>query len=518
MWACKRNKFWLENPINLVCNLDVIPLNDMEIAQQMNALTRLVLIVFIILTLLSFKYNLLFLLISLLIIIILYYLQKNQMERLTKENFKHSAQQPNYHALPKPEKLGKFITNTRASYFWCDDEVPLDGPNGAFNNPDYISINQKLAGEPNPKTRIAPVVTPPAADLSYWRANNLVTHSAVNKQSQIDVAQSGYQVITCCPPDTNSWQLGPVKNELTYEKPLQQQPYIKPGNTIEKFSESFDSKPETALPNSTNTVEEYSYPYLKTAPDVPNPEVYPNQPGWVNTACGYNPDQLFNASLPTNLPAGNCEQDPAMKQYNKNLFTQTIQPGTYSFNEINEPINSNIGISFQQQFPPTTVKMDQTTGDTTFTEHDPRIMEPALVEPNLGVLTEANEANIYDPRFSGYGTSYRSYTDDVTGQTRFFYDDVDAIRMPNYIVRSKIDNQPFADHYGPLPAGNSNGNEFNAYIRGLANNAFLDGTIQLRTELQERLMRKVNANQWQQRQAPINTQGQRMLGGLSSCK
>ena len=161
MWACKRNKFWLENPINLFCNLDVIPLNDMEIAQQMNALTRLVLIVFIILTLFSFKYNLLFLLISLVIIIILYYLQKNQMERLTKENFKNNPKKPNYHALPKPKKLGKFITNTPVSYFWCDDAVTLDGPNGAFNNPDYMSINQKLAGDPNPKTRIAPVVIYP---------------------------------------------------------------------------------------------------------------------------------------------------------------------------------------------------------------------------------------------------------------------------------------------------------------------------------------------------------------------
>ena len=39
------------------------------------------------------------------------------------------------------------------------------------------------------------------------------------------------------------------------------------------------------------------------------------------------------------------------------------------------------------------------------------------------------------------------------GQTKFYYDDVDAIRMPNYITRSNIDHQPFADRYGPLPAG-----------------------------------------------------------------
>ena len=89
--------------------------------------------------------------------------------------------------------------------------------------------------------------------------------------------------------------------------------------------------------------------------------------------------------------------------------------------------------------------------------------------------------------------------------------------MPNYITRSNIDNQPWADQYGPIAAGQSQGNPLTGNIRELANKAFLDSSLQFRTEMQERLMRKNNANAWQRRQAPISTAGQRMGGGNKSC-
>ena len=206
-----------------------------------------------------------------------------------------------------------------------------------------------------------------------------------------------------------------------------------------------------------------------------------------------------------------------MKEFNRNLYTQTIQPDVYTRSQINEPINSNIGISFDQQFPPTTCTTNPVTGVVNYTEHDPRIMEPVIIEPNPATQTPVPEANVYDPRFSGYGTSYRAYTDEKLGQPKFYYDDVDAIRMPNYVVRSDIDHQPFADQYGPIPAGDSQGNKYNSIVKALANDAWLTDSIQFRTEMQERLMRKRNNEMWQLRKAPINTSGQRMGGGTGSC-
>jgi len=528
MLRCKNSKFWLQNPTMLFCNFDIVPLESMKTAEQMNTLTRLVVIIFVILILLQFKYSVLFLLLSLLMIIILYFLQIKQMDNFRTESYNGV---PNYHTLPKLRRTGEKVTRTPQSCTICDDSFYLDkAPDspGVFNNPNYVSKNQRLVGGPNPKTLIPPVVTPPSSDLSYWRTTNLVDHSAINSMSQIDLYQSGYFESDCCPSNLDkSYTKYNHEYEVILQDPKGSTPLIDRGENLIRIDLLEEKKKERNKlkkgKEQTETKEEfeYTYPYLKTNNKSPETKigsvVIPNEPGMVNVNCGYNPDQLFSAGLPTNYPAGNCEKDPAMKIYNENLFTQTIQPGVYTRNEINEPINSNIGISFQQQFEPTTITTDPDSGDLLFTEHDPRIIEPIEIKPNVDIMTAATEANVYDPRFSGYGTSYRSFTERVTGQPRFYYDDIDAIRMPNYIVRSDIDNQPFADKYGPIPEGDEFGNKWNADIRTLADDAWLGGSLQFRTELQERLMRKNNANAWQQRQAPIRTGGQRMLGGMS-CK
>ena len=247
----------------------------------------------------------------------------------------------------------------------------------------------------------------------------------------------------------------------------------------------------------------YNYPYIYTNQQNPEVMVTPIQPGTVNVACGYNPEQNILSSLPANLPAGPAEKDCKMQEYNKDLFTQTIQPGTYTTNQVIEPINSNIGISFTQQFEPTTATRNN-EGGINYTQIDPNIIEPELYTTDPPYIQNtATEWNVTDPRFSGYGTSYRAYTDDKLGQTKFYYDDVNAIRMPNYIVRSNIDFLPFADSYGPISSGNEFGNKDNSIMRDLVQSAYTDNSIQFRTELQERLMRKVNSNKWQQRHAPI---------------
>ena len=542
MLKCQKNKLWLENIGNLICTFSLVPLDGMSLAEQMNALTRLVIVIFLVLLLLGFRHSLLFLLLALLFIIILYYIQRKNMATFRTENYT----QPSMLSIQTNPKTGNQhveFDNTTAGRF-CNDERPLDGPGGAFNNPNWMSTNQKLVGPANPKTKIPPVVVAPSADLSYWKANNLVTHSAINEESQIDVYQSGYQVSTCCAPTYDCTESLEYNDSVTekfcgprqcysdrrprdHSQPGPRtgprsgptpRPYWPPGppagaggtdqGVLEKVGYSYNQSP---------VVENFDFPYLKTSPEK-GMLIRSNLPGDVNIACGYNPKQLQQAGLPTNLPAGNCEQDPAMKQYNENLFTQTIQPGVYTRNEINEPINANIGISFTQQHPSVTCKTDFLTGEVEYTEHDPRIIEPVVVQPNMGVQTPITEANIYDPRFTGYGTSYRSYTDDNVGQTRFYYDDVNAIRMPNYVVRSNIDHQPFADSYGPIPTGDSQGNKFNPNIRALANDAFMTAAIQHRTDISQLAMRKANNRQWQRRQAPIRTAPNRMNGGMSSCK
>lgn len=368
---------------------------------------------------------------------------------------------------------------------FCEDEKKLDGNNGAFNNPNWMSENQKLVGKPNPKTIINPVIAPPIADLEYWKNNNMIIHSSINDETNTDVYNSGY-VVTENNYNTNIPK--ELKNSL---------PYIK----IQE--ETVENSKETYIPQK-----EQNIPYIKTDKTKVYDMVSSDS---IDVSRGYNPEQLINLNLPSNLPTGNCQQNPAMKDYNKEIFTQNIQPDVYTTNNIIEPINSNIGISFTQQIPPTTKYTDQSSGIVEYIEHDPILFEKQPIEIQNNLLTEEN---VYDPRHTGYGTNYRAYTEEVTGQPRFYYDDINSIRMPNYIVRSKIDTHSYADQYGPIKENNEYGNPYTNNIHSLVNNSFLKSSIEHRTDIQQTAMRKVNAMKWQQRQAPINKNNVRMLGSV----
>jgi hypothetical protein len=131
---------------------------------------------------------------------------------------------------------------------------------------------------------------------------------------------------------------------------------------------------------------------------------------------------------------------------------------------------------------------------------DPTLYNPEPVFDKNDYGTAPYE--VYDPRTNGYGTSYRDYIHDVTGQPRFYYDDVNAVRRPNYITRTNIDHLLKADSYGIVQDTN-NIMSRNCDSRNIAEQGIVDDTIDFRTDLMTRLMRKRNAELWQQRMAPI---------------
>jgi len=480
MLKCQKNKLWVENISILFCSQNLIPMTGMTLAEQMNSLSRLVIFIFMILLVTGFQCSVVFLLLSLLFIIILYYIQKNGMEGVEKENF--TPINDNTQVNKVSDTRVKYLDNSQEIYddsklgisrkIYDDNSVILDDVTGRSCDPNWMSPNQKMVGPANPKTNIPPVIAPPAADPSFWRGTNLTSSLKINQQGHTDLYRSGYLISD--------------KDQLT-----------------EKYRQKDRNKYNGANVNKKHDHDE----------DTDTGPFQQNNIGDIETSWGYNTDQLIYAGLPSNLAASGLSTDPYMKKYNDNLFTQTIQPGIYTRSEIVEPINSNIGISFTQQLPPASSRIDPVTGALLRTEHDPRLVGPYLIKNTAAY--NVNEGDVYDPRFTGYGTSYRSYNDDALGQTRFYYDDINSVRMPNYISRSNIDTQPFADRYGPIPKGFEKGNPYTKNIHELADDAFLQGAIQHRTELSERLMRKVNSEQWQRRAAPINRNGGgRMLGGF----
>ena len=321
-------------------------------------------------------------------------------------------------------------------------------------NKDMKSINNALQGGQNPKTLIAPMIARPLYDLQ-WRSNDMIVPNRLNRQTNEALEQSGYLPQSCDPEG---------EENITAEV---------------KFREDF----------------EYSEPKYTAQ----------NWSDEVDMANGYNPDQWQQAHFPANLPKGRCAMQPEFKGYNDKLFTQSVQPGVYYRNEVIEPVNNNIGISFNQEFLPRSISYDD-KGDLTMIDHDPNFYKE--VTPVLGEPIEPIESNVYDPRFTGYGTSYRGYNDDLTGQIRFAYDDVNAVRMPNYITRSKIDIHDWADKYGPVhtPQGLQE-------VRGKAQDAFLKDSLEHRNDLMTRLMRKRNAEMWQLRQAPKSGPVRMLRGG-----
>lgn len=326
-----------------------------------------------------------------------------------------------------------------------------------YNTVDYNdnfatkTDNQSLVGRANPKTLVPPIIAPRALSMESWKNDDSYGISIINERKNQYHVESGYQV------DDKGCYNKDVKPLGSY---YCAQKKNKPASSYNKITESQPSVlPPRAGVTPEKPKESFGMPY----------EIKSRRSHEQN-----NSDNLFHKGFKNNPVFEN--------KYNENVFTQTISPGEYRVNTRNEPINSNIGISLAEQNEPDNYEM---------------------IEPPEDV----NVSNVYDPRFYGYGTSYRGYVDNMLGQPKFYYDDVNAIKMPNYISRNNIDVMPFGDAYGPDNAG---GNKYHNNITALADKHYLDSSLQFRTEMQERLMRKINANQWQQRMFPINTNGQRM--------
>ncbi len=382
--------------------------------------------------------------------------------------------------------LNKLKIETPSKYRFCQDNRPIG------DNQNAYSANHALSGPANPKT-LAPVpVIAPIAAWDYWSEDYIVPR-CINDSTNFDMLGSGFASVSQC-GETCDLQLT-VPSEYSSGPIVQTR--VENGN----YRTPQNDSTYTPIIEGYNGV--YPSPNLK--------QTTQNQHMWINESgtqgdvigCTYNPQQMLDHNIPSNLPTGSCQRQNVFNEYNKNMFTNTIQPNVFSRSEVIQPIQSNMGITFQQQFQPVTCE-PSANGGTTYVTHDPRIVPPMKEIPRPPTVPDC--ANVYDPRTFGYGTSYRSYIDEMTGQPRFMYDDIDAVRQPNYIIRSNIDDAPWAHSYGPMNQEKSDGLVPNVYGRALVHNKFMQNAVSHREELQERYMNKVN-NQvmWQRRMAPIHT-------------
>jgi hypothetical protein len=340
---------------------------------------------------------------------------------------------------------------------------------------NYTSINNKLVGGPNPKTLIPPVITTPCYSLA-WKDSDLVVPSHINDHTTEYLYLSGY-----------------------LSKDDKETPDPTLDSDLYEYKNSFRSAPE-AVKDPLNSTSMTPERLLNVRENFEQAIPTYEDDSWrskINVSHGYNSNQFENSRFPNNLPRGRAEQSSDLGEYNENLFTQTVQPGVYYRNDVIESANSNIGISFQQDFLPRKAS-HMPNGDVLVEDMDPNITEQTIPTYDAAEQSPTMD-NVYDPRFNGYGSASRCYIHNVTGQPRFPYDDINAVRMPNYVVRSKIDTQDFADRYDTMQDTGKSLNE----IRPLANSAFIKDSETHRNGIMVDAMRKINAVMWQRRAAPL---------------
>lgn len=235
------------------------------------------------------------------------------------------------------------------------------------------------------------------------------------------------------------------------------------------------------------------------------------------------PDMRGN-EMPSNLAIADVEIDKRFENFNRELYTQTIQPGMYGTYKYNEPINNNIGISHTEQFQPLVVtkSVTQSPAHYYFNRIDPQLVRdddaqnrmdenPIRNNWSAPLSTEPEDKgtipieNIYDPRLTGYGDHKRGYFDITTGQWRYYYGDIDAYKQPTFITRSKVDHIDFQDPMGKISP------EYHRRIgaenyKKISENAFSDNALAFRESMMESLMRKKNSESWQQRAYPLRNQ------------
>ena len=346
---------------------------------------------------------------------------------------------------------------------------------------NYTSINNKLVGGQNPKTLIPPIIPTPMYSMD-WRKSDTIVPSKINDRTNENLYKSGYL--------STEFESHPTVKRA-------EPPSVSVSDPATKYKPNMPNPLNwTAMP--TDRLGPYHNPDTISVEHFTLPEYgVKNWKDKINTANGYNPAQFENSRFPANSPQGVSDQSADMTEYHNQLFTQTIQPGVYYREDVVEPVNSNIGISFQQQFLPRTYDHIE-NGEFITVDHDPNFAPEPIPAPVPAPKPSID--NIYDPRFNGYSSSKRHYTDNVTGQPRFAYDDVNAVKMPNYITRSKIDTHNFSETYGPSSGVGKSLND----IRPLAQDAFYRDSEQFRNDISTSALRKMNAAMWQRRQAPLS--------------
>lgn len=342
----------------------------------------------------------------------------------------------------------------------------------------YVTPNSARG---HPRTAVAPIVTPRLFDYKEFNNDAFYVPSGINDRRATSPVESGYFIHSDKYDDVSH------RPEQCTDRQFSQTP-LPSGNLNETLKQhSGMSSPKDVI----GTVGDYE---INSRPNIPNeiPRSDKLSPGDVVENFQLMGDSVNNRS-PTNYPSGNsmnsldpnplivntvidknylsnlrpglCEADCGKyytSNYKKNADVDIIN-GYATWNRdilpemTNERVNMQI-MSPNSYFTSTYtephdyygVYTAQPKGRLEYDAPSKTWVQRTLDSRTKRVDLGNDIRDVYDPRTYGYGDSNRAYTDQMTGQTRFDYSDIDGFRTPAYISRSNIDFLPgYSEWYQP---------------------------------------------------------------------
>lgn len=377
------------------------------------------------------------------------------------------------------------------------EDFKMDAPPNYRNN--LLTQNKKARD----KMALNPLIAPRSHDREVWSFPSY-RHSAVNYNSMNYDITNDYNDITQQPEEdidideskytgnllVNEESETPIENIIDNNKNLKS--ILKRNNANDKYEskERFQAQPH--LKNEINETPLNKLPVF-TKNDFLIPKTIP---------------QVYGRDAITNN--------------DRYKYMTNVQPNIYSYSDVAEPINANLGISYTPSIPPLVRDQVATPNGTYPLYHrvDPQLIrDQNISKERMEELPRRNAwsakysnfdaqsgtvnfEDIYDPRFNGTGDDWRAYGDVNLGQIQYYYSDIDAYRNPNYSTRSKVDFIDYVDPMGKvIPEYTRNVGLDD--VRANVNNQFDADAMYFREGLQERLMRKRNSELWQLRKNPI---------------
>ncbi len=335
------------------------------------------------------------------------------------------------------------------SYLPNNNQFCIRTPFEAVSDPCTPTLNKRLTGNANPRTLVQPTIPPPSHDITYWRQNPSYNHSQINEKTPMNPSSAGFDV----PVNASSKHAGAANTSM--------------GPAID-----YDTEVHSPYLNPLQ-------PSIYTQTDVFQP---------INANMGISMTPQF----PNTTREYNVANNEVFYDTNRKTHYVKAEPFTLCDSHTGGELTAeNVGTKVPEihSLPDDGIVDDRPDNDVVLDSY----------APAFGIGPD----KVYDPRFNSYGSSNRSYVDNLLGAPRYYYDDVNAARMPNYITRSKLDScvTNFGDAYGKLDAGH----QALAAVKECAELAWVQNSLDFRTNISKSLMRLNNETAVQNRIAPKQT-------------